>query len=665
MRQLMSGNEAIARGAWEAGVEFATGYPGTPSTEILETIRSYEAIQADWATNEKTAFDIAMGVSLSGRRTLVTMKHVGLNVAADSFMVFPYAGCIGGFVLISADDPGMHSSQNEQDNRYYAKFGKVPLLEPSDPQEAKDFIRVAFELSERFSTPVLVRTTTRIAHAKGVVTLGERQTAEPKQYKTDIPRFLVPPFARKRRPTVEARLERLLEFSEAFEYNRIEEGDPTLGVISNGVAYQYAREVLPEATFLRLGMSFPFPVEKARAFCARFESVLVIEEGEPFIEEQLRIHGISNIVGKAKIPLMGELNPERLAEAIHGTPIPKDFAEEMPIPPRPPLLCLGCPHRGVFYALKKMMKQDVVALGDIGCYTLGGLPPYSSMQTSFCMGASVGNAVGFAWGAGEDSHTKAVGIIGDGTFLHGGIPGLLDMVHKQSRATLVICDNSTTAMTGQQENAATGKTLQGEETRAVDLVQLVKALGVGHVETVDPYDLTLLRKTLLKAVKYPGPAVVITQRACLMIREERAKVRHPIQFEAEECNLCKLCDGFGCPALGWDDSTGPIIDELQCVGCEMCAELCRPGALFGAVQGASSEGAGAEGSSAEGASLEGASLEGGGLEGASLEGASLEGASLEGASLEGGGLEGASLEGGSLEGGGVNGGSVNGGRVEG
>jgi indolepyruvate ferredoxin oxidoreductase alpha subunit len=581
MKELMSGNEAIARGAWEAGVHYATGYPGTPSTEILENIAHYKDIESDWSSNEKVAFDIGIGVSLAGKRALVTMKHVGLNVAADSFMVFPYSGCNGGFVVISADDPGMHSSQNEQDNRYFAKFGKVPLLEPADPQEAKDFVPLAFDLSERFDTPVLLRTTTRISHAKGAVELGERRTVEPRKYETDIHRFLVPPFSRSRRPTVEERLERLREFSESFDFNRVEEGDPKIGVISSGVAYQYAREVLPDATYLRLAMAFPFPIDKARRFCERFDTVHVIEEGEPFIEEQLRIHGISNIVGKEKIPLMGELSPEIIAHAIEETPIPRSFGEEIPIPPRPPMFCLGCPHRGVFYVLKKMMNQDVVAMGDIGCYTLGGLPPYSSLQTCFCMGASVGNAIGFAKGITEEVGPRSVGVIGDGTFLHGGIPGLVDMVYKKSPATLVICDNSTTGMTGQQEHPGTGKALSGEEAPKVDLVQLVKSVGVEFVRTVDPYDLKLLRKTMKEAVRHQGPSVVITQHACLMLPAERAVKREPIQFEAEECNQCKLCYDLGCPAIEWSDDQGPIIDEIRCVGCEMCVELCNPKALHG------------------------------------------------------------------------------------
>jgi indolepyruvate ferredoxin oxidoreductase alpha subunit len=580
----MSGNEAIARGAWEAGVHYATGYPGTPSTEILETLSTYSDIEAEWSTNEKVAFDVGMGVSLAGRRALITMKHVGLNVAADSFMVFPYSGCIGGFVVVSADDPGMHSSQNEQDNRYFAKFGKVPLLEPADPQEAKDFVAIAFELSERYETPVLLRTTTRISHTKGVVELGVPVSVSKKIYQTDIPRFLVPPFARGRRPLVEERLERLREASEAFEFNRVEEGDPKVGVIASGVGYQYAREILPEATFLRLGMSFPFPVEKARAFCERFENVLVVEEGEPFLEEQLRVHGITNLTGKDRIPKMGELNPEILAEALQSASVPESYASEIPIPPRPPIFCLGCPHRGVFYALQKMMKSNVVAMGDIGCYTLGGLPPYSSMQTSFCMGASVGNAVGFAIGEGDGENGGGafpVGIIGDGTFLHGGIPGLIDMVYKKSRATLVICDNSTTAMTGQQENPSTGRDIRGASAPQVDLVKLLESIGVEFIRVIDPYDIQKLRKTLREAVRHPGPSVVITRRSCLMIREEREKRREPIGFNAEDCNLCKVCYEFGCPAIEWDDAKGPIIDELQCVGCEVCATMCGPGALFG------------------------------------------------------------------------------------
>jgi indolepyruvate ferredoxin oxidoreductase alpha subunit len=575
----MSGNEAIARGAWEAGAHHATGYPGTPSTEILENLQKYENIAAEWSTNEKVALDVAMGVSLAGKRALVTMKHVGLNVASDSLMVIPYSGCIGGLVVVSADDPGMHSSQNEQDNRYFAKFAKVPLLEPIYPQEAKDFVVAAFEMSERFETPVLLRTTTRISHAKGVVDLGDRTEAEPKQYRTDIRRFLVPPFARWRRPTVEERLVALGEFSESFPYNRIEEGNPDVGVIASGVGYQYAREVLPDATYLRLGMSFPFPESMARAFCERFEQVYVIEEGEPFIEEQLRILGITNIVGKEKVPLMGELNPEILAQAIQGTPVPESYGNEIPLPPRPPLFCLGCPHRGVFYVLKKMMKSDVVAMGDIGCYTLGGLPPYSSMQTSFCMGGSVGNAVGFALGNQGNGGHKAVGVIGDGTFLHGGIPGLIDMVYKRTNATLVICDNSTTAMTGQQENPASGHTSSGEDAPEVDLVKLIESLGVEFVRTVDPYDLKLLRKTMWAAIKHPGPAVVVAHHACLRIKEEREKHREPIRFESENCDKCKLCVDLGCPAMEWSDETGPVIDDLQCVGCAMCAELCVADAL--------------------------------------------------------------------------------------
>jgi indolepyruvate ferredoxin oxidoreductase alpha subunit len=307
----------------------------------------------------------------------------------------------------------------------------------------------------------------------------------------------------------------------------------------------------------------------------------VIEEGEPFIEEQLRILGVTNIVGKDRIPFMGELNPEILANAIHGHPLPESFAAEVAIPPRPPLFCLGCPHRGVFYVLKKMMKLNVVALGDIGCYTLGGLPPYSSMQTSFCMGASVGNALGFALGSSGNGGAKAVGVIGDSTFLHGGIPGLVDMVYKNSDATLVICDNSTTGMTGQQQNPSSGKSISGDPAPRVDLVRLIESIGVDYVRTIDPYDLKLLRKTLREAIRHKGPSVVVAKHACLMIPEERRKHREPIHFVSEDCNFCKLCHDIGCPAIEWSDETGPIIDELQCIGCEMCAELCNPGALYG------------------------------------------------------------------------------------
>jgi len=582
-KQLMSGNQAIARGAWEAGVQFATGYPGTPSTEILENITSYAEIEADWSTNEKVALDVAMGVSLAGKRVLVTMKHVGVNVAADSLMVYPYSGCIGGMVIVTADDPGMHSSQNEQDNRYFAKFAKVPILEPTDPQEAKDFVRIAFELSEEFETPVLLRTTTRISHAKGVVELGDRTEAPSKRYRMDIPRFLVPPYARRRRPEVEKRLARLQQFSESFEFNRVEAGDSEIGVIASGVGYQYAREVLPDATYLRLGMAFPFPIEMAREFCERFETVHVIEEGEPFVEEQLRIHGVTNLVGKEKIPLMGELSPEIVAEALGGPAAPASYGEEIAIPPRPPLLCLGCPHRAVFYVLQQLMPRKVVAMGDIGCYTLGGLPPYSSMQTCFCLGASVGNALGFALAMKDAASSEAmhgVGVIGDGTFLHGGIPGLIDMVHRQVPSTLVICDNSTTAMTGQQENPASARCLDGSAAPELNLPKLVEALGVGFVRTVDPYDLKALRKTLREAIAHPGPAVVIAEHACLMLEEERNKHREPVRLDMDACNQCGVCHRLGCPAIDWDDAVGPVLDEIQCVGCDLCVQLCAPGALM-------------------------------------------------------------------------------------
>jgi len=579
MKKLMSGNEAIAQGAWEAGIEHATGYPGTPSTEILENLSRYAEVRSDWSTNEKVALDVGMGISLAGKRALVTMKHVGVNVAADSLMVYPYSGVLGSLVLISADDPGMHSSQNEQDNRYFARFAKVPVLEPSDSQEAKDYVRHACEISERFQVPVMLRTTTRIAHAKGVVELGERQQVETVAYETDIPRWLVPPFAKRRRPVVEERLDRMQAFAETFVGNRVEEGDPKVGVIANGVAYQYAKEVLPDASYLRLGMCFPFPEQMVREFCQRFDEVLVVEEGEPFIQEMCVLHGITNVVGKERIPLMGELNPEILAQAIHDEVTPESYAKDIAIPPRPPMLCLGCPHRGAFHELKKMMKFDLIAMGDIGCYTLGGLPPYSSMQTSFCMGASVSNATGFNQAVDPDRKARAVGVIGDGTFLHGGIPGLMDMVYKQVDSTLLILDNTTTGMTGQQSNAASGKSIDGGEAPSVDLVALCKTLGVRFVETVDPVDMKAMRKTLRAAVKHKGPSVLITQSPCRMLREERAKPQVTISFDPESCTKCGLCYDLGCPAMDWNDETGPVINELDCVGCNMCASYCKPRSL--------------------------------------------------------------------------------------
>lgn len=576
MKKLLSGDEAVARGAYEFGVKFAAGYPGTPSTEILENISQYREIDSQWSPNEKVAFDVAMGVSLGGLRSLVAMKHVGLNVASDPFMVFPYASTNGGFVVVSCDDPGMHSSQNEQDNRYYAKFAKVPLLEPSDSQEAKDYVGLALEISDSFKVPVLVRLTTRISHAKGLVEIGERVERDQFDYERDIPKQVVPVFARFLRPEVEKRLAKLAEFSETFERNMVEQGEGDIGVIAPGISYQYAREALPEAPFLRLGMSYPLPKKKIIDFCSRFEKVYVVEENEPFLEEQIKSFGVTNVIGKEKITPIGELNPEVVVNAIYDTPLPKDYGDEIALLPRPPMLCVGCGHRGIFYALKK---SDTLVTGDIGCYTLGCLPPYSSLHTTFCMGTGIGNAFGFEKAIGDKLDNNIAAVIGDSTFIHGGIPSLIDIVYNKGVTTTIILDNKTTGMTGHQDHPGTGLTLRGEETHKLNFEKLVKAIGVTFVRTVDPYDLEETELAIKEALEFEGPAVVIAEHPCAMLRSERAKPRTPYFVDQETCIECDMCLEIGCPALEKSEEGPPVINDLLCIGCGMCAQLCKSDAL--------------------------------------------------------------------------------------
>src|SRR3990172_3324699 len=419
MKQLLLGNEAIARGAWEAGVKFAAGYPGTPSTEILENLAKYPAVDAQWSANEKVAFEEGMGAAIGGLRVLVTMKHVGLNVAADAFMVFPYSGTNGGFVVISADDPGMHSSQNEQDNRYLARVGKVPVLEPSDAQECHDFIIAGLELSEQFKSPVMLRTTTRLAHHKGLVEVGERKEVERREFIADAKRFSVPIYRLARRPEVEKTLNALTDYAEICSFNRVEHTKNSIGVVTSGIAYQYVKEVMPEAGVLRLGMTFPLPAKMLREFCSKYETVYVIEEGEAFIEEYMRNLGIVNVKGKELFGVIGEYSPGRLRKTLGLGDPPKPFTEEVNLIPRPPMLCVGCGHRTVFAALKQL---KVTVSGDIGCYTIGALPPYEAEHTTFCMGASIGVAVGLE----QAGHKDTLAIIGDSTFIHAGIPPLID-----------------------------------------------------------------------------------------------------------------------------------------------------------------------------------------------------------------------------------------------
>ena len=567
----MSGNEAIALGARAAGVFYATGYPGTPSTEIMENLERYEEIDAHWAPNEKVAFEEGMGVAIAGRRALVTMKHVGLNVASDAFMVFPYSGTNGGFVVVSADDPGMHSSQNEQDNRNLARMARVPVVEPSDPQECHDYLISAYEISEAFESPVMYRTTTRTAHCKGVVRSADRIDPEPIPFSPDATRFSVPIYRHRLRPLVEERLKRLSDFAETCTLNSIEEDGNSIGVVASGISRQYARDVFPDADFFDLGLTYPLPMRRLLDFCARHETVYVVEEGDPFIEDQLLASGATNVTGKGVFGVMGEYSPDRLRAALDGTP---NDAEPEPPPPisRPPMFCVGCGHRTVFDVLGQL---KFLVAGDIGCYTMGALPPYEAEHTTFCMGASIGNAIGLR----RAGHERAVAVIGDSTFLHSGIPGLMDAAYTNTPITVIILDNSTTGMTGQQPNPCSGIDLSGAPAPKVDLEALSRSLGITHVVAVDTWDRSALRSAFLSAKSYDGPAVVICRGPCQLLPEMRARAIEPLTVVSELCTECNACYRIHCPSITEAGTGLPQIDPETCVTCDVCQQLCLPGAI--------------------------------------------------------------------------------------
>ncbi len=576
MKVLLSGNEAVARGAWEAGVRVATAYPGTPSTEILEELSRYEEVEAVWSINEKVALEVALGASFAGARAITSMKHVGLNVAADPFFSAGYIGADGGLVVVSCDDPGMHSSQNEQDNRYYAKMAKVPLLEPSDSQEAKELTKIAFEISERFDTPVLLRLTTRISHSKSIVELGERVEVNDRTYKKIFEkRVLLPAVARKRHVEVEKRLLALKEFAENFEFNRIEIGDKKIGIITSGVSYQYAREVFGDASFLKLSMSFPFPEKLVKKFAGMVDEIFVVEELEPFIEEQVKALGIK-VIGKEKVPLIGELNPQILRDAF-GSPYEKKIFHLPEIPPRPPALCPGCPHTPVYYVLK-MLKPIVT--GDIGCYTLAALPPLSTTDSCVDMGASIGNAFGIELAyRRRKEKPKIVAVIGDSTFFHSGITPLIDMVYNKGVGTVIILDNSTTAMTGHQDHPGTGRTAKGEEGVKISIESLVRGIGVKNVFVVDPYDVKNLKEVINREIHRNEPSVIITNRPCALHKEFKGIQFSPVRVNPELCTSCQICIRLGCPSISMRDGKA-LIDEITCTGCGVCLELCPPKAIF-------------------------------------------------------------------------------------
>ncbi len=572
-RLFLSGNEAFARGAWESGAKFASAYPGTPSTEILEEIGlRYPEIDAQWSPNEKVAFEVAMGASIGGVRSLVAMKHVGLNVAADPLFTSSYTGVNGGFVIISADDPGMHSSQNEQDNRNYAKFAKIPCLEPSDSQEAKDFVGLAFNISEEFDTPVLIRSTTRLSHSKSLVRPGTRKEVEAKPYIKDIKKWVViPAHARRLHILVEERLQRLEAFSERTEINRIEPGDePSLGIITSGISYQYAKEAFPQASILKLGMSHPLPKGLVRRFSQMVDRLWVIEENDPFLEEEIRAMGI-DVVGKEKVPICGELNPDRLREAYRGGTTATVRVEDLPS--RPPALCPGCPHRGFYYGVKKL---GLTATGDIGCYTLAVLPPLSALDTCVCMGASVGNALGMEKALRGRGESPIIATIGDSTFVHSGITGLIDVAYNQGGITLCILDNEFTAMTGHQDHPGTGRTLRGEPTARLDYSKLAQAAGIERVKVIDPYDLSAVIEALKEETAIPEPSVLIFRRVCALKARREGKIH---KVNPDKCVDCGLCLELGCPAIYHKEGKAAI-DPLLCMpGCNMCQQVCKVGAI--------------------------------------------------------------------------------------
>ena len=563
---LLSGNEAIAQGAWEAGVRVAAAYPGTPSTEILEKLSRMDGVYAQWAPNEKVALEVGIGASLGGARVLVTMKHVGLNVAADPLFTLAYTGVGAGIVVVVADDPGMHSSQNEQDSRNYAAFARVPLLEPSDSAEARAMASAAFELSERLDLPVMVRSTTRLSHGKGLVEPGDRTEVPITAYSKKAPKYvMMPGNAKRRRIDLEDRVKAALDASEESPFTIEELRDTSLGVVCSGVPYQFVREALPEASTLKLGMTFPLPEQRLKAFAARVERLVVVEELDPYLTSRLSSMGLE--VEDVALSRIGELTPGAVARAFGAeAPAARDLFDDLPA--RPPMLCPGCPHRGVFHALRRM---EAVVMGDIGCYTLAALPPLAAMDTCVCMGASIGMAHGLARGGGAGER-PIVAVLGDSTFAHSGLTGLLDVAYNGASSTVVVLDNHVTAMTGQQDNPWTGRTLMGEPAPQIDIETVCRALGISDVRTVDPNLFKPTEKALREAVSSPGASVVVAKAPCILLSND-----HPDPFAVDEeaCTACGECVRLGCPAISRDRKSRAVIDTAQCVGCRQCIQVCK------------------------------------------------------------------------------------------
>ena len=576
MKKLLLGNEAVARGLWEAGCTFVSSYPGTPSTEITEAAAKYPEIYAEWAPNEKVAMEAAFGASLAGRRSFCGMKHVGLNVAADPLFTIAYTGVNGGMIIAVADDAGMHSSQNEQDSRHYARAAKLPMLEPSDSAEALEFTKLAYGLSEDFDTPVIMKMCTRVAHSQSVVEPGERVEPAQKPYEKNGAKYIMMPGnAKARHPVVEERLRKIAEWAETASVNRVEPGkDRKMGIITSSTSYQYVKEVCGDTyPVLKLGMIWPLPEKKITEFAKSVDLLLVVEELDGFIEDYCRNLGLA-CAGKANFPCIGELSQNAVAAQLTHEDRAGVKLDEA-IPPRPPVMCAGCPHRGLFYTLKK---NNLTVLGDIGCYTLGAVAPLGAMDSTICMGASISGLHGFNKANGGESEGRTVAVIGDSTFMHSGVTGLINTAYNESNSTVIILDNSITGMTGHQQNPTTGYNLKGDPCAKIDLESLCRAVGVNRVRVVDPYDLAACDAAVKEELAAKEPSVIISRRPCALLKY----VKHPgpIASDPDKCVGCKSCMRIGCPAISIADGKA-VIDSTLCTGCGVCTQLCKFDALGG------------------------------------------------------------------------------------
>ena len=573
MKELMIGNAAVARGLYEAGCQIVSSYPGTPSTEITEFAAEYDEMYCEWAPNEKVAMEAAFGASLKGVRTACAMKHVGLNVAADPLFTLSYTGVTGGLLICVADDPGMHSSQNEQDSRHYAIGAKVPMLEPADSSECKEFAKLGFEISEQFDTPCMLRVCTRIAHAQSIVEQEERVVPEVKPYEKNPAKYIMMPGnAIRRHPIVEERTQKLTEYAETSPINRVEMGDTKIGIITSGANYQYVKEVFGDkASVLKLGMVHPLPVQKIKDFAAAVEKLYVVEELDGIIETHCKNIGV-DCIGKELFTPLGEYSQKSIA-AVFGMPEKASVSADTAIPNRPPVMCAGCPHRGMYYVLAK---NKITVLGDIGCYTLGAVPPLCALDSTLCMGASISGLHGFNKAGGAETEGKTVAVIGDSTFMHSGMTGLANIAYNGSNSTVLILDNSITGMTGHQQNPTTGYNIKGDPATKIDLEALCHALGINRVRVVDPYDLAACEQALKEELAVNEPSVIISRRPCVLLKSVKAKP--PVKVDADKCKSCKKCMKMGCPAIHMENGKAAI-DNTLCVGCGVCKQLCAFGAI--------------------------------------------------------------------------------------